>query len=259
MIAIIMVVLLLSIGAYVFSSIALGKIFVKLGEQAWKGWIPIVNIITLFELGRYSALWVLGLFIPAANLVALVIFIMAVNNVNRRLGHGGGFTLLCLDRRARVRQVRRHRLDAGDRCDRVRSVHPGDPAVDDAGGIRAGGPERHDADAAGTSSASAFDASAGSASACGAFNCGASAGRAAPAPGPSHRGSGDRTPRTAGRARSAHRAAAVLRERPARSVNWFGPAGVLGTGCAPGSAGTAGRLCAARTSVLAGARRRIRR
>ena len=96
MIAIIMVLLLLSIGAYVFSSIALGKIFGKLGEQAWKGWIPIVNIITLFELGRYSALWVLGLFIPAANLVALVIFIMAINNVNRRLGHGGGFTLLCL-------------------------------------------------------------------------------------------------------------------------------------------------------------------
>jgi hypothetical protein len=96
MIAIIMVVLLLTIGAYVFSSIALGKIFVKLGEQAWKGWIPIVNIITLFELGRYSALWVLGLFIPAANLVALVIFIMAINNVNRRLGHGGGFTLLYL-------------------------------------------------------------------------------------------------------------------------------------------------------------------
>ncbi|WP_166788104.1 DUF5684 domain-containing protein, partial [Cryobacterium glaciale] len=92
----IVVTVLVGLGVYVFSSIALGKIFVKLGEQAWKGWIPIVNTITLFELGRYSALWVVGLFIPAANLVALVVFIMAVNNVNRRLGHGGGFTLLYL-------------------------------------------------------------------------------------------------------------------------------------------------------------------
>ena len=87
---------LISIGVYVFSSIALGKIFVKLGEQAWKGWVPIVNTVTLFELGRYSAVWVVGLFIPVANLVALVVFILAVNNVNRRLGRGGGFTLLHL-------------------------------------------------------------------------------------------------------------------------------------------------------------------
>ena len=90
------VVVLLGLGLYVFASIALGRVFVKLGEPAWKGWVPIVNCITLLELGRYSALWAIGLFIPAANLVALVVFIMAVNNVNRRLGHGGGFTLLYL-------------------------------------------------------------------------------------------------------------------------------------------------------------------
>ena len=95
-IAVVVVAVLLGLGLYVFSSIALGKVFLKLGEQAWKAWVPIVNTITLLELGRYSALWVIGMFIPAANLVALVVFIMAVNNVNRRLGHGGGFTLLYL-------------------------------------------------------------------------------------------------------------------------------------------------------------------
>ncbi|WP_146069507.1 DUF5684 domain-containing protein [Cryobacterium sp. Y11] len=87
---------LIGIGGYVFTSIALAKIFVKLGEQPWKGWVPIVNTITLFELGRYSALWVIGLFIPALNLIALVVFVLAVHNVNRRLGHGGGLTALCL-------------------------------------------------------------------------------------------------------------------------------------------------------------------
>ena len=96
MIAIVVVTVLLSLGVYVFSSIGLGKVFVKLGEQAWKGWVPIVNSITLYELGRYSALWVVGLFIPVANVVAVVVLVLAVNNVNRRLGHGGGFTLLYL-------------------------------------------------------------------------------------------------------------------------------------------------------------------
>ena len=95
-IAVVVVPVLLGLGLYVFSSIALGKVFVKLGEQAWKAWVPIVNIITLFELGRYPALWVVGLFIPVVDIGALIVFILAVNNVNRRLGHGGGFTLLYL-------------------------------------------------------------------------------------------------------------------------------------------------------------------
>ncbi|WP_158252353.1 DUF5684 domain-containing protein [Cryobacterium sp. Y29] len=96
MITIIAVAVLVGLGVYVFSSIGLSKVFVKLGEQAWKGWVPIVNSITLYELGRYSALWVVGLFIPVANVVALVVLVLAVNNVNRRLGRGGGFTLLYL-------------------------------------------------------------------------------------------------------------------------------------------------------------------
>ena len=94
--AVVVVPVLLGLGLYVFSSIALGKVFVKLGEQAWKAWVPIVNTITLFELGRYPALWVVGLFIPVVDIGALIVFILAVNNVNRRLGHGGGFTLLYL-------------------------------------------------------------------------------------------------------------------------------------------------------------------
>ena len=95
-IVVVMVAVLLGLGLYVFSSIALGKVFVKLGEQAWKAWVPIVNTITLFELGRYSALWVVGLFIPVVDIGAFIVFILAVNNVNRRLGRGGGFTLLYL-------------------------------------------------------------------------------------------------------------------------------------------------------------------
>ncbi|WP_104135353.1 DUF5684 domain-containing protein [Cryobacterium sp. Y62] len=95
-IAVVVVAVLLGLGLYVFTSIALGKVFVKLGEQAWKAWVPIVNTITLFELGRYSALWVVGLFIPVIDIGAFIVFILAINNVNRRLGRGGGFTLLYL-------------------------------------------------------------------------------------------------------------------------------------------------------------------
>lgn len=86
----------LVIGYYVFVAIALGKIFVKLGEQGWKAWIPFINTITMYELGGYTALWVIALFFPVVDFVALVILILAINNMNKRLGYGGGFTFLAL-------------------------------------------------------------------------------------------------------------------------------------------------------------------
>lgn len=89
-------VVLLVVAYYGFIAFALGRVFKKLGEQAWKGWIPIINTVTLFELGGYTALWVVGFFFPVVNFIAGVMLILAINNVNRRLGYGGGFTFLAI-------------------------------------------------------------------------------------------------------------------------------------------------------------------
>ena len=86
----------LIIAYYVFLAISLAKIFVKLGEQGWKAWIPFINTITMYELGGYTALWTIALFFPVIDFVALVILILAINNMNKRLGYGGGFTFLAI-------------------------------------------------------------------------------------------------------------------------------------------------------------------
>ena len=91
-----LVVVLVTVGLYVLVSIALGKVFRGLGEQAWKAWIPVVNVMTLLELGGYSGLWAFAAFVPGLNIVAAVFEVLAINNVNRRLGKGGGFTLLAV-------------------------------------------------------------------------------------------------------------------------------------------------------------------
>jgi len=91
-----LIVLLVTVGLYVLVSIALGRVFLRLGEQGWKAWIPVVNAMTLLELGGYSALWAFAAFVPGLNIVAAVFEILAINNVNRRLGKGGGYTLLAV-------------------------------------------------------------------------------------------------------------------------------------------------------------------
>jgi hypothetical protein len=88
--------ILLVTGFYVWIAYCLGRIFGKLGEQAWKGWIPFVNTVTVLELGGYNALWVAAFFIPVLNLAGLVIFYIALNNMNKRLGFGPGYTLLAV-------------------------------------------------------------------------------------------------------------------------------------------------------------------
>lgn len=71
-----------------------GRIFQKLGEPGWKAWVPVVNTITILELGGYTALWVIAAFVPVLNVVAAVIIILAINGINARLGKGGGYTAL---------------------------------------------------------------------------------------------------------------------------------------------------------------------
>ena len=86
----------LGIGYYVWVSLALAKVFEKLGEQGWKAWVPIINTITILEQGGYAALWVIAFFLPVVNVAALVICVLAINGINRRLGKGGGFTALAV-------------------------------------------------------------------------------------------------------------------------------------------------------------------
>ncbi|WP_213815874.1 DUF5684 domain-containing protein [Glaciihabitans sp. dw_435] len=81
---------------YAATGLGLSKVFEKLGEPAWKGWVPIYNLVTVMRLGGVSPLWVIALFIPVVSIAGAVFFYVAVHAINRRFGKGIGFTVLAI-------------------------------------------------------------------------------------------------------------------------------------------------------------------
>lgn len=89
----VLVSLIFSAGAYVWMSLAFSKVFTKLGEKGWKAWVPVLNIITVFKLGRVNPLWVIAIYLPVVSVVGVVFAIIALNTINQRFGKGVGFTI----------------------------------------------------------------------------------------------------------------------------------------------------------------------
>ena len=76
---------------YVWTAIALAAVFRKSGEESWKAWVPILNIVVLLRLGGLSGWLVLLFVIPIIGWIALII---AVHRINVAFGHGAGMTVL---------------------------------------------------------------------------------------------------------------------------------------------------------------------
>ena len=84
------------LGGYVWLSIALSRVFPKLGEEGWKAWVPVLREMTVFQLGGYSSAWVVSFFLPVANIAGLVVTVLAVHRINAKLGRPAVFTLLAV-------------------------------------------------------------------------------------------------------------------------------------------------------------------
>ncbi|MET0736534.1 MAG: DUF5684 domain-containing protein [Microbacterium sp.] len=89
-------ILLGSIGVvvlYVWTALALGAVFRKSGEEAWKAWVPFYNEAVLFQLGGYSGWLVLLYLIPGLGALAVwVVRILACHRVGAAFGFGVGMT-----------------------------------------------------------------------------------------------------------------------------------------------------------------------
>lgn len=70
--------------------VALWFVFERAGRHGWAVFIPIYNAITFFRACGKSGWWVLLMLIPVAN---LVLYIIALAELSRRFGRGGGFTV----------------------------------------------------------------------------------------------------------------------------------------------------------------------
>jgi hypothetical protein len=81
-------------GIYVISSWFLSKIFVKAGEPAWKGWVPVYNSWTFLELGGQAGWWALVAFVPFVGIASSVFICIAAYNIGLRFGKTGVWLVL---------------------------------------------------------------------------------------------------------------------------------------------------------------------
>ncbi|MFT4211215.1 MAG: DUF5684 domain-containing protein [Microbacterium sp.] len=87
--------LLPSLVVYVWTALALARVFAKLDVAGWKAWVPIYNAAVFLRLGDYSGwlllLWLIPIFGPVFVYVAIV---TAAHRIGQRFGYGGGMTVL---------------------------------------------------------------------------------------------------------------------------------------------------------------------
>jgi hypothetical protein len=86
---------LLFVAIYVWTALALSAVFRKSGEETWKAWVPVLNLVTLLQLGGFSGWLILLVLVPiVGQLVVWALLIAACYRVNVAFGHGVGMTVL---------------------------------------------------------------------------------------------------------------------------------------------------------------------
>ncbi|WP_295790317.1 DUF5684 domain-containing protein [uncultured Microbacterium sp.] len=80
---------------YVWFALALAALFGKMGEPAWKAWIPVYNVATILRLGGFSPWLVLLNIVPIFGLIAFVaVYVVAVHRITTSFGAGAGMTVV---------------------------------------------------------------------------------------------------------------------------------------------------------------------
>jgi hypothetical protein len=85
---------LAGLAVYVWYSLALSKLFTKIGVDSWRGWVPVLNEMEILARGGVPGWSVVYYFIPVVNLYGLYLKVTAVHRINVELGRGAGMTVL---------------------------------------------------------------------------------------------------------------------------------------------------------------------
>lgn len=88
----------IALASYVYSAIALMKIGKDLNyKNSWYSWIPILNIVMLFELGKQNPWFILLLFIPGLGaLIVGILTIIALADITEKRGYDKVLALISL-------------------------------------------------------------------------------------------------------------------------------------------------------------------
>ena len=82
------------IALYVWSGLALSAMFRKMGEDAWRGWVPLLNTATVLKWGGFSPWLVLLVLFPPTGIVVAILLIVSAHRINPGFGYGGGMTVV---------------------------------------------------------------------------------------------------------------------------------------------------------------------
>lgn len=86
---------ILGVAVYIWVALALAAAFRKMGEDAWRAWVPIVNIAVLLRWGGFSPWLALLVLIPGLGTLAVwILVVVAVHRLNPGFGYGAGMTVV---------------------------------------------------------------------------------------------------------------------------------------------------------------------
>ena len=87
--------LAIGVALYIWLALALSAMFRKMGEQSWKGWVPVLNQATVLTWGGFSPWLVLLVFVPIVGwTIVAVLLIVSAHRINPGFGYGAGMTVL---------------------------------------------------------------------------------------------------------------------------------------------------------------------
>ena len=92
----ILVALASSLGVYVWSSWALSRVFHQLGTDGWRGWVPVLNEMTIFERGGVAPWKVVFYLVPVVQLYAVYLKFEAARRIGDRYRRDTGFAVLAV-------------------------------------------------------------------------------------------------------------------------------------------------------------------
>ncbi|TPW77830.1 FHA domain-containing protein [Schumannella soli] len=87
---------LISVGVYVWLGLMLSKLFPHFGSEAWRGWVPVLNVAEILHIGGYSRLLVLLSFVPGGNIVVVIFTALSAHKIDQRLGKPTWYVVLAL-------------------------------------------------------------------------------------------------------------------------------------------------------------------
>jgi hypothetical protein len=88
--------LLVGIGIYVWYAVALSRLFPRLGGEAWKGWVPILNEAEILARGGVAAWKVIFFLIPIVQIYGIYLKVIATHRINQQFDRGAGSTVLAI-------------------------------------------------------------------------------------------------------------------------------------------------------------------